>query len=86
MRGWTAAAGTGESGTYQDASECGPADVNTLPLSEQLTEVGVVGASVPGAGQVHNLGDHATRRDIGGSSTPVAVGERGRSLLPVGRQ
>ena len=55
VRGWTPPPGTGEPDTNEDTSERGPADLNTLPLTQQLTQMGVAGAPVAGAGQVYGL-------------------------------
>ena len=84
--GRTAATWTDEPYANGDPSECDPDDLNTFPLAEQLSQVGVVGLPIPGAGQVYDLGDHAVRRGIGTSSSPIAVSECGRSFLSVNRQ
>ena len=73
-------------GVDQDAPERGPADVDALAFAQQLAEMGVVGPWVPGASQMNHIGQNGLGGSIGRSATPVAVGNCGSSLLPVGRQ
>ena len=73
-------------GVDQDASQRGSADVNSLALVQQLAEMGVVGPRIPGASQMDHIVRHGLGSRIGRSATPVAVGNRGSSLFPVGRQ
>lgn len=84
--GWTAAARTGKAGSDQDPSQGDTTDLDAFTFTEQLAQMGVVGAPVPGAGEVDDLGDHAVRGCIGRPSSPVAVSECGRAILSVGRQ
>ena len=60
-----AAAWTGEPDTNEDTPERGPADLNTLSLTQQLTQMGVAGAPAAGSGQVYGLVITLVRHGIG---------------------
>ena len=60
--------------------------MDAFPLRQQLGQMGVVDASVPGAGQVHHVGGEPLGRGVGRSATAVAVSQSRRAALTVGRQ
>ena len=64
MLGRTPSPRAAQTGVDQDAPQGGPADVYAFPFREQLGKMGMVGASVPGAGQMHYVGDHRLGRGI----------------------
>ena len=56
----------------------------TIPsLSEQFTQVGVVGLLVAGSSQMHHFGPCRRRCCVGCSASTMAVSECGCVLLPV---
>ena len=78
---WTADACPGENSPHR-----GPAEVDALPLAQQLGEVGVVGALVALGGQFYHRGSLRWRDGVVGTAAAVAVGEGSSSLTAVGRQ
>ena len=73
-------------GVDQDASQGGPADVNSLSFVQQLAQMGVVGPYVLGASQLNHIAYHGLGCCVGRLAAPVTVSNRGSSLLPLGRQ
>ena len=69
----------------ENAPHRGPAQVDALPLAEQLGEVGVVGALVALGGQFHHGGSLGGRDGVVGTAAPITVGQGSRAMLPVGR-
>ena len=86
MFGWSASPRTAQSSGQQDPSQGGPAHVDALPFPQQLRQMGMVDASVPGAGQMRHLGDQRLWRGVDGSATAVAVGQSRRPAFTVGHQ
>ena len=86
MLRWTTTARTVDTGSHQYATKSGPTYVHTLTLSEQLTQMCVVGALVPGASQMHDPGDQGVGCGVGRTSSSIAVSECGCSALPIGGQ
>ena len=82
--GWTATAGTAQSGVQQNPSQGGPADVDAFPFSQQLREMGMIDSLVSSACQMHHVGDHRHARGGDRSGAPVAVCQGRCSFLPVG--
>ena len=64
MLGRTPSPRAAQTGVDQDAPQGGPANVDAFPFREQLGKMGMVGASVPGPGQMHYVGDHRLGRGI----------------------
>ena len=84
---WRApAAGTANARVGQNAPHRGPAEVDAFPLAQQLGEVGVVGALVALDGQFHYGSSLGRRSGLVGTAAAVAVSQRGRALIAVGRQ
>ena len=81
-----ATAGAADASLHQDAAHRGPAQVDPLPLPQQLGEVAVVGAGVAVAGQLDHGGRRVFRHGVVGPPSPVAVGQGGGTVLAVGRQ
>ena len=79
-------AGTADARFGENAPHRGPAQVDALAFAEQFGEVGVVGAFVAAGGQFHHGGSLGRRDGIVGTAAAVAVGQRRRAMLPVGRQ
>jgi len=78
-----AAAGTADTSLDQDAAHRGAAQVDTLPLSEQLGEVAAVCPGVAVAGQLdHGSGGHLGDSVVG-PSPPVPVGQCGGTMPAV---
>ena len=65
------------------ATHRGAAQVDALPLRQQLGEVAVVGAGVAVAGQLHHGGGGRFGDGVVGLSAPVPVGQRGGTVLAV---
>ena len=86
MLGRTPVAWAGNARPGQNAPHGGPAEVDALPVPEQLGEVGVVGASVGGAGQLDHRGCLIVRNSVAGSAASVPVGQCGGALLAIVRQ
>ena len=70
----------------QNAPHGGPAEVDALPVPEQLGEVGVVGASVGGAGQLDHRVRLVVRHCVARATAPVPVGKCGGAFPPIVRQ
>ena len=79
-------AGTTVARLGQNAPHRGSAEVNALPLTQQLGEVGVVGALVALRRQFHHGGSLGRRDGVVGTAAAVAVGQGGDAMLAVGRQ
>ena len=77
---------TAHSGLREEASQGGPANVDSFPFPQQLVEMGVVGSHASGLGQVRHVGDHCLGCGIGWLAARVAVGQGGGSALLVSRQ
>ena len=84
--GWTPFARAGDAGLGQDAPHGRPAEVDALSVPEQLGEVGVVDASVPGPSQLRHVDDQRLGRGVDGSATAVAMCQSRRAAFTVGRQ
>ena len=63
-----------------------PAEVNPLPVTQQLGEVGLIGSGVSGAGQLHHRSCLGVGDGVAGSTAAVPVGQCGGALLAIGRQ
>ena len=81
-----ATTGAAHAGLHQYAAHRGPAQLYPLPFLQQLCEVAVVGASVAVAGQLHHGGRYGLGHGVVGPPSPVAVGQRHRTVPTVGRQ
>ena len=84
--GWTPVARTGDARLGQDAAHGGPAQVDVLPVPEQLGEVGVIGANVAGAGQLHHRVGLYVSNGVAWFTVAVSVSECGGAFPPIGRQ
>ena len=84
--GRTPVARAGNARTGQDAPHGGPAQVDALPISEQLGQVRVVGSGVGGAGQLHHRVRLVVRHGVAWSAAPVPMSKCGGAVPPVGRQ
>ena len=71
------ATGTADARPGENAPHRGPAQVDAFPLTEQLGEVGVVGAFVTLRRQLQHGRSLARRSGVVGTATAVAVGQRG---------
>ena len=76
----------GDARPRQDASQGGPGQVDAFPISEQLGEVGVVGAGVGGAGQLHHRVGLVIRHGVAWLTAAVPMGKCGGAFPPIGRQ
>ena len=79
-------AGAGDARPCQDAAHGGSAQVDALPVPEQLGQVSVVGAGVGGAGQLHHRVRLDVRYGVAWFAASVPVGECGGAFPPIGRQ
>ena len=70
----------------QDAMHGLATEVNSLPITQQLAQVSVVGPGVGGGGQLHHHRHPIVGHGVVGSAASVAVGQCGGTLLPIGRQ
>ena len=70
----------------QDAAHRGAAQVDALTLSEQFGKVGMVGAGVMSAGQLHHCGRGDLGDGVVGPPPPVAVGQCGGTVSAIGRE
>ena len=77
-------AGNARSGQY--AVYRAPAEVNPLPVTQQLGEVGLIGSGIGGAGQLHHRSCLGVGDGVAGSTAAVPVGQSGGALLAIGRQ
>ena len=84
--GRTPVAGAGDPRPGQDAAYGGSAQVDTLPVPEQLGQVGVIGSGVSAAGQLHHRVGLVGRYDVARFTAAVPVGQRGGAFPPIGRQ
>ena len=73
--GWPASPGTAQSSLQQDPSQGGPTHVDAFSFRQQLSQMGVVDASVPGPSQLRHVDDQRLGRGVGRSATAVAVGQ-----------
>ena len=79
----TSAPWTAQTGPDQDAAHRRAAQVDALPLPQQLGEVAVVGAGVAVAGQLHHGSSGRLGDGVVWLSAPVPVGQRGGTMLAV---
>ena len=70
----------------QDAVHRAPAEVNPLPVTQQLGEVGLIGSPVGGAGQLHHRSCLGVGDGVAGPTAAVPVGQCVGALLAIGRQ
>ena len=84
--GRTPVARAGDARPGQDAAYRGSAQVDALPVSEQLGQVRVVGAGVGGAGQLHHRVCRFVRYGVAWFTAAVPVGQCGCAFPPIGRQ
>ena len=70
----------------QNAPHRGSAEVDALPLAQQLGEVGMVGALIALGGQLNHGGSLSGREGVVGTAAAVTVGEGGGTLLAVAGQ
>ena len=80
----TAASGAAQAGPDQNAAHRGAAQVDALPLPQQFGEVGVVGACIAVAGQLHHGSGSRLGYGIVGPSAPVAMGQCSGAILAIG--
>ena len=83
---WSTLPGTAQPSAQQDPSQGGPANVDTFPFRQQLRQMGVVDARVPGAGQMHHVGNDRFRGGVCRWAATVAMGQSLRPALTIGRQ
>ncbi len=69
----------------QNAAHRGPAQVDALPIPEQLGEVGVVGSGVSGVGQLHHRVGLVVSSGVVRFTAAVPVSECGGAFPPIGR-
>ncbi len=81
-----AAARAADASPEQDAAHGGTAQINTFLFSQQFGEVSMVCSRVVSAGQWHHFCRLGLRDSVVGPSAPVAMGQRGGSVLLVGIQ
>ena len=62
------------------------AEVNVLRFPQQLGQVGVVGAGVGGAGQLHTAATSSSETALRGRAASIPVGQCGGALLAIARQ
>ena len=70
----------------QDAVHRPPAEVNSLPATQQLGEVGLIGSGIGGAGQLHHRSCLGVGDGVAGSMASVPVSQCGGAFLAIGRQ
>ena len=76
----------GDARPGQDAVYRSPAEVNPLPVAQQLGEVGLIGSGIGGAGQLHHRSCLGVGDGVAGSTAAVPVGQCVGAFLAIGRQ
>ena len=83
--GW-AAAGTGQAGPGQDPAHRLAAEICAFQFPQQLGEVGVISPGVASLGQSHHDSRGCIGNGVGGTSSPVPVGQCRGALFAIGCQ
>ncbi len=84
MPGWATSTGARDAGRFEDTAQRGVGHHEVLALGEQVLEVLVVGAGVPGPSQDGHTVSEGVGQAAGRAVPPVAVNQRGRAAEPVG--
>ena len=70
----------------QDTVHRSPAEVNPLPVTQQLGEVGLIGSGIGGRGQLHHGCCLGVGDGVAGPAAAVPGGQCGGPPLAIGRQ